>query len=132
MWGWEGACVRVHLILCCVCKEASLARVGLPPCLAHPPCCRLELHGPKPPTQVGKTTFGDFELEVIDPVADYMAVLKEVGVGERHAARCSSCANRGSLSWRAACTCMPGSITGDCGCSTVSSTKLAGYIRNHP
>lgn len=30
------------------------------------------------PTQVGVTSFGDFEVEVIDPVADYLAQLKEV------------------------------------------------------
>ena len=28
--------------------------------------------------QIGSSKFGDFELEVIDPVADYMATLKEV------------------------------------------------------
>jgi phosphoglucomutase len=28
--------------------------------------------------QVGVTTFGGFEVEVVDPIADYLATLKEV------------------------------------------------------
>jgi len=35
------------------------------------PCPPLRL-------QVGATKYGDFELEVVDPVEDYMATLKEV------------------------------------------------------
>ena len=30
------------------------------------------------PLQIGSTKFGDFEVEVIDPVDDYLATLKEV------------------------------------------------------
>jgi phosphoglucomutase len=30
------------------------------------------------PVQVGVTTFGGFEVEVVDPIADYLATLKEV------------------------------------------------------
>jgi hypothetical protein len=31
-----------------------------------------------PPPQVGVTRFGSFEVEVVDPIEDYLALLKEV------------------------------------------------------
>lgn len=56
--------------------DIDLSKV-LPVLLTHMcRCCHA--HTRNTHYQVGVTSFGDFEVEVIDPVADYLAQLKEV------------------------------------------------------